>query len=159
MNNNIREELRSLTRKLKSVKAKDIMTKKVITTTEGKNLSDIAKLMTKNRISGLPVLRKKNKLVGLITATDLFVVMDMIKAGDVVSSDMQAISNPTVKFAMSTQTVKIKKNTGIIILKKDFIPTNFSYATITGNLNHARINNTCIKSNNIVFFHKSIQRV
>lgn len=111
MNNNIREELRSLTRKLKSVKAKDIMTKKVITTTEGKNLSDIAKLMTKNRISGLPVLRKKNKLVGLITATDLFLVMDMIKSGDVVSSDMQVISNPTVKFAMSTQTVKIKKNT------------------------------------------------
>jgi CBS domain-containing protein len=111
MNNNIKQELRTLTKRLKSIKAKDIMTKKIITATERANLADIAKLMIKDRISGLPVLRKKNKLVGVITATDLFVVMDMIKSGDVVSADMRAISNPAVKFAMSTQVVKIKKNT------------------------------------------------
>jgi CBS domain-containing protein len=111
MNNDIKQELRTLTKRLKSIKAKDIMTKKIITATEIANLADIAKLMIKDRISGLPVLRKKNKLVGVITATDLFVVIDMIKSGDVVSADMRAISNPTVKFAMSTQVVKIKKST------------------------------------------------
>lgn len=111
MNNDIKQELKILTKRLKSIKAKDIMTKKVITTTERGNLADITKLMIKDRISGLPVLKRRNKLVGLITARDLFVVMDMIKSGDVVSTDMRAIYNPTVKFAMSTQVVKIKKGT------------------------------------------------
>lgn len=111
MNNNIRQELKSLTKKLKSIKASDIMTKKVVTTTEAENLADIAKLMIKVRISGLPVLGRRNKLIGIITATDLFLVMDMIKSGDIVTDEMRAISNPAVKFAMSTHMVKIKRNT------------------------------------------------
>jgi len=103
--------MKNLTEKLKSIKAKDIMTKDVITTKESASLADIAKLMIKMRISGLPVVGKKGRMVGLITATDLFLVMDMIKSGDIVGDDMMPLSNPTVKFALSTGVVKIRKNT------------------------------------------------
>lgn len=103
--------LNDLARSLKSIKAKDIMTKDVITTTERATLADIAEIMTKARISGLPVIGEKGKIVGIITDTDLFLVMDMIKAGDVVENGKRAVSNPTVKFAMSTEVIKITKNT------------------------------------------------
>ncbi|MBU1121700.1 MAG: CBS domain-containing protein [Candidatus Omnitrophota bacterium] len=110
-----------LTKRLKSIKAKDIMTKDVITTTENATLSDISHIMIKSRISGLPVIGKKSKIVGMITAADLFMVMDMIKSGDVVENHETPAATPTVKFAMSTEVTKIRRNTSldeIIVLMK-----------------------------------------
>ncbi|NQT00021.1 MAG: CBS domain-containing protein, partial [Candidatus Omnitrophica bacterium] len=104
--------LKDLTFRLKSIKAKDIMTRRVITTTEDTSLAEIAQLMIKSRISGLPVV-KKGKIVGVIIDRDLFIVMDMIKFGEVVKEQMQTIFNPIVKFAMSTDVVKIKENTSL----------------------------------------------
>jgi CBS domain-containing protein len=87
------------------------MTTHVITTTEDTALADIAELMIKTRISGLPVLTKHNKMAGVVTAEDLFVIMDMIKSGDIVENGTIAVSNPTVKFAMSTEAIKITDQT------------------------------------------------
>ena len=111
MQKRVKPKMKDLTKKLKLIKAKDIMTKDVITTKEDTSLAEIAKLMIKTRISGIPVIGKKGKLSGVITATDLFLVMDMIKSGDIVGDDMMPLSNPTVKFALSTGIIKIKKNT------------------------------------------------
>ena len=103
--------LAHLIRRLKSVKAKDIMTREVVTTSESTQLADVAELFIKKRITGLPVVGKKGKLVGIITATDLFLLMDMIESGDVVEDGQVAVPNPTVKFAMSTEVIRIKKST------------------------------------------------
>ena len=100
-----------LTKKLKSIKAKDIMTHYVVTTTEDTHLADVAELMIKARISGLPVMGRKGKIMGMITATDLFIMMDMIKSGDVTENGLLSASNPTVKYAMSTEINKLKKST------------------------------------------------
>jgi CBS domain-containing protein len=108
---NTKFRLKDLTKKLKAIKAEDIMTKRVITTTETTTLADIAEIMIKEKINGIPVIGKKGKIIGLITNTDLFLVMDMIKSGEVVKNGMEPISNPTVKFAMSTEVIKIKKDT------------------------------------------------
>lgn len=101
----------NLAERLKSIKAKDIMAKDVLTTKETATLAEVAGLMTKARISGLPVIGKSGKIVGIITATDLFIVMDMIKFGDVVENGMMSVSNPTVKMVMSTDVIKIRKDT------------------------------------------------
>ena len=103
--------LDDLTKRLQVIKAKDIMTEYVITTTENTSLAEAAELMIKTRVSGFPVIGKKGKIVGIVTSTDLFIVMDMIKSGDVVQNGISNISKPTVKFAMSTDVVRIKKNT------------------------------------------------
>ncbi|MBL7170836.1 MAG: CBS domain-containing protein [Candidatus Omnitrophica bacterium] len=103
-------KIKNLVKKLRLIKAKDIMTKQVITTTENTSLAEVAELMTKMRISGMPVVGKKGKVVGLITMKDLFIVMDMIKFGDAVEEGLKAIANPTVKFAMSTEIIKAKEN-------------------------------------------------
>ena len=107
----LKSKLNYLAKELKAVRAKDIMTKSIITTTQEATLTDVAVLMTKKRISGLPVVDRGKKIKGIITATDLFLVMDMIKYGDIIENDFMRVSNPTVKFAMSTEVVKIKKNT------------------------------------------------
>jgi CBS-domain-containing membrane protein len=106
----VKSLLNELTKRLKSIKAKDIMTQYVITTTENTHLADIAELMIKARVSGLPVMGKKGKIAGMITATDLFIMVDMIKSGDVTENGLMTTSNPTVKYAMSTEINKIKKN-------------------------------------------------
>ncbi len=106
-----KRRLHDLVVALRAVKAKDIMTRDVITTTEDTTLADIAHLMIEKRISGLPVVGKKGKITGVVTATDLFIVMDMIKSGDVAGDKTMSTCNPTVRFAMSTEVVKIKKNT------------------------------------------------
>ena len=104
-------ELNELKRRLESIKAKDIMTRDIMTTTETATLSEVAEIMIKERIRGLPVEGKKGKVVGIITEGDLFLVVDMIKSGDIVENGMKPGSIPTVKFAMSTEIIKINQNT------------------------------------------------
>ena len=117
----IKSGLDGLTEKLNSIKAKDIMTKKVITTTEATHLADVAGLMIRERISGLPVVGPKKKISGIVTANDLFIVMDMVKSGDVADNGNSEVFGPTVKFAMSADVIKIRKNTTlaeIIVIMK-----------------------------------------
>lgn len=111
MAKDVKPILDDLTKRLKLIKAKDIMTKDVITTKENIKLADVAEIMINERISGLPVVGRGGKIEGIITETDLFLVMDMIKLGDIVQNGMKKVSNPKVKFAMSTDAVTIEKNT------------------------------------------------
>jgi acetoin utilization protein AcuB len=65
---------------LSKIKMRDIMAKEVITVTEDTPLEEAARIMSDNKIGGLPVMRD-NKLVGIITETDLFkVFLEMLGA-------------------------------------------------------------------------------
>ena len=50
---------------------KDIMTGKVVTIKPDATLLDAINLMSKNGITRLPVVDKKNKLIGIITRSDI----------------------------------------------------------------------------------------
>jgi CBS domain-containing protein len=108
--------LQELTDKLIQIKAKDIMTEDVITVKKDNTLDDVAEMMINKRISGFPVL-EKNEIIGIITADDLFLVMDMIKTGEVLKNNSAKNSLPKVSFAMSTQvfTVNPEANLNEII--------------------------------------------
>ena len=94
---------------LRNIKAGDIMTKNVITTTEDTKLSDLAEFLIQTRISGLPVADENGKINGIITATDLFALMDMIKSGILVEDGKDGVFNPTVKLGMCKELLKINK--------------------------------------------------
>jgi acetoin utilization protein AcuB len=64
-------EIREL---ISKVKVEKIMTRDVITINEDTPIEEAARIMADENISGLPVMRD-NKLVGLITETDLFKVL------------------------------------------------------------------------------------
>ncbi len=52
-------------------KAQDIMTQKVITVTPETTVTELAKLLSANSISGAPVLDSSGTLLGIVTESDL----------------------------------------------------------------------------------------
>ncbi|MBI5097695.1 MAG: CBS domain-containing protein [Nitrospirae bacterium] len=53
------------------LKAKDIMTKDVITAKPGATVEELARLLMNNKISGVPVTDDKKRLIGIVTENDL----------------------------------------------------------------------------------------
>jgi CBS domain-containing protein len=53
------------------MKAEEIMQKNVITIHKDKNVEDVARILTENKISGVPVVNDNNKLIGIVTEGDL----------------------------------------------------------------------------------------
>ena len=53
------------------LKAKDIMTKEVITVTNETTVEELARLLIKNKISGAPVVDDSGNLTGIVTENDL----------------------------------------------------------------------------------------
>lgn len=51
--------------------ARDIMTREVISISPEASVEDLARLLDKHRISGVPVLEKNGGLAGVVTQTDL----------------------------------------------------------------------------------------
>lgn len=51
--------------------ARDIMTKDVIAVKKDTKVSELAEILTKNRISGAPVVDDSGRLVGVVTESDL----------------------------------------------------------------------------------------
>ena len=67
---------------LSKIKVGRIMTKDVITVRDDTPLEEAARIMADNKIGGLPVLRD-DKLVGIITETDIFkVLLELMGARD-----------------------------------------------------------------------------
>ncbi len=60
---------------LAKLEVKDIMTESVTTVRENDTIKDAATLMYKERIGALPVVADDNKLVGIITESDIFRVL------------------------------------------------------------------------------------
>jgi acetoin utilization protein AcuB len=56
---------------LARVPVSDVMTKKVLTVEEETPIEEVARIMADNKIGGIPVMRE-DRLVGLITETDIF---------------------------------------------------------------------------------------
>ena len=55
------------------LKAKDIMTKKVITINKDASIEELSELLLENKISGVPVMDDDNNLVGVVTEADIIV--------------------------------------------------------------------------------------
>jgi CBS domain-containing protein len=53
------------------MKARDIMSKNVITVFPENTVEELAKILTNNSISGVPVIDKDKKVVGIVTEKDL----------------------------------------------------------------------------------------
>lgn len=109
MTKSIEEQVQQLEDKLNSIKAEDFMTKDVVLAEQESSLADVADFMIKKRISGLPVGGADGQLEGIITATDLFTLIDIIRSGSIQGDAL----NPKVSFAMSTSLISIEKTTSL----------------------------------------------
>ena len=57
------------------IKVKEIMTHDPITISQGDTIGEAAQVMLDHKISGLPVVDREGKLVGIITESDIFRIL------------------------------------------------------------------------------------
>ena len=76
------------------IRAKHIMSTKILTVTEGTNIRHVMKLLSENRVTGLPVVSEDMALLGIVTEKDILEVLlygkDIISktAGDLMATDI-----------------------------------------------------------------------
>lgn len=67
----------ALERAALQIPVRDVMTKNVITVTTDADLHEAAKLLSENRISGMPVVDNRNAVMGVISEADLLLLAGM----------------------------------------------------------------------------------
>lgn len=116
---------------MKDMSAKDIMSSPAITVESSTSLSEVVKILQRHSISGLPVVDKDKKAIGIISEKDLlkythFVVgqplrdiCQLLEEKDEVthiSSDrgvnmVEAVASATAGVAMTDKIITVKENT------------------------------------------------
>ena len=71
-------DIQKIEQRLRNIKAKDLMSRFAITIKENQTVMNLAHLMMRFKISGVPVVNKNGEICGIATATDLFNLMKSI---------------------------------------------------------------------------------
>lgn len=110
------------------LKAKDVMTREVITVTPETSILEAAKLMLDNHVNGLPVLDDQGRLEGIICQSDLiaqqkniplpslFSLLDAfipLSSSKHLDEEVQKIAAITVSQAMTPHPVSVTSETGL----------------------------------------------
>ena len=108
------------------LRAKDIMTTRVITLSPGQEVMEAARILLENHINGAPVLDEDGAIIGVLTRDDLisqqkelplpsyFVVLDAlipIKSLGQVEREAEKIAATTVEHAMTADPVIVSPDT------------------------------------------------
>jgi CBS domain-containing protein len=110
------------------LKAKDIMTRDVITVTEDTPVSEVAKIFLEKRINGVPVVDKEGAVVGIACNSDLidqtkklhiptvvalFDIVIYLESVKQFKKDLEKIAGSTVKNICSRNPITITPETSI----------------------------------------------
>ncbi|MGL4912013.1 MAG: CBS domain-containing protein [Romboutsia sp.] len=110
---------------MKNKTAKDIMTTDVIVANGSDSIANIAKLLIKEKIGGMPVVDEDNKVVGIISETDIMKKEKYVEAPQVLNflqgllflddfkqmeQDMKKIAAYKVEDLMSTEIIIVNEN-------------------------------------------------
>ena len=108
------------------IKVSEVMTKKVITASEGMPVEEAARIMADHKVGCLPVVRNQI-VVGIITESDLFrFFLELFGARE--KGIRLSVLAPYVKGSMAEITSEISKNGGLILAFNTFLgedPTNW----------------------------------
>lgn len=63
----------------KKIPVRDVMTERVITVNEDMTLGEVAKILSENRISGVPVIDSQKRVTGIVTEADIISQTEKIK--------------------------------------------------------------------------------
>lgn len=93
--------------------ASDIMTRHVYTIAPEKSVRDAANLLSEKRISGVPVIDGKGKMVGMLTEADIISKVDRegLKVYEIMSRNITAVNEetPVDEIALLMSERKIKR--------------------------------------------------
>ncbi len=92
------------------LKARDVMTKEVITVSPDKTLEEAIKLLVENKISGLPVCDENKRVLGMISERD---ILNFIFSGNVKTTTVrEAMNKEVISFPSDTDIDKISLTMG-----------------------------------------------
>ncbi|MDD5686528.1 MAG: CBS domain-containing protein [Elusimicrobia bacterium] len=98
------------------LKAKDVMTKKVVTISKDATLMDVMELLESKRITGIPVVDTGEKVIGIITEKDI------LNFAFTFSSNLRFMK---VEEAMTKKVVSFTSDTDIDKISSCFTKSNF----------------------------------
>ena len=110
---------------------KEVMTKKVISLKENDSIEKVLKLFTKHNISGAPVIDKNNKVVGIVSESDITKIIDAYSPtirfdkGNMYEVLLAAIKGKNefeaIKKSINSNKIKVKEfmNTPVITITAD----------------------------------------
>lgn len=76
--------------------ARDIMTTNVITVGENLKILEVCKVLTEKRVSGVPVVNKEGKLVGVVTERDLLLHSPLVTSvKDIMTRELVTVTENT----------------------------------------------------------------
>ncbi len=122
------------------LKAKEIMTRKLITVSPETEIIQAAKILLENHINGLPVVDKTGNLVGILCQSDLiaqqkklpipsfFTILDgLITMSSVkqIEKQVQKIAAITVAQAMTPNPITVKPDMDIEVVAALMVDKNF----------------------------------
>jgi CBS domain-containing membrane protein len=131
----------ALNRITRFIKARDIMTKQVFSVKIGTPLKDVAGLMAREKIAGLPVLDEDGKIAGIISEKDFLAHMG---AGDkthcmaIIAECLKGkgciempIRSQKAEDIMTSPAVTVEENTTIIEIADIFTAKNINRVPVT----------------------------
>ncbi|MBU0468165.1 MAG: CBS domain-containing protein [Candidatus Omnitrophica bacterium] len=107
------ENLKEINTTLNMIKVKDIMSRFAITTTRETSVTDLAHLLMRFKISGVPVVNSNKEIIGIVTATDLFEVMRNIIEKIKDESEQRVGEKVFVKDIMTTKVFFASKDASL----------------------------------------------
>ncbi len=126
-----------------SIKAEDVMTKKVISIDENASLIDTAKLLASYNISGIPVLNTKNKVSGIISEKDflkrghkseqqsfMHVIIDCMEVKNCIANEFKGL---LAKDIMSTPPLTVNTDTPALNVTNIFESHNINRVPVLDN--------------------------
>lgn len=112
------------------MQAKDIMTRDVVTVTPATSVKALAKLLIQNQITGVPVVDKNGKIVGIVSDADIVSKkarqVKSIMTGEVISVGEET---PVEKIARLMTVHKLKR---VPVIRGDKVVGIVSRADIVG---------------------------
>lgn len=97
------------------IRAKHIMSRKVLTVTEGTNIRHVMKLLSENRVTGLPVVSEDMALLGIVTEKDILEVL--LYGKDIICK--------TAKDLMATDIVSFEEDEDLMTIFRTLVEDNF----------------------------------
>src|SRR5947209_19697168 len=80
-----------------AMNAKDIMTRKVYTISPEVSVQEVAQLLSGKGISGVPVIDKAGKMIGIVTEADIIAKVDRtgLRVADIMSPEIIVVGEET----------------------------------------------------------------
>jgi len=107
----------------------DLMSTKLMTVTKKTSLVDAIDIIVKYNITGIPVVDKKNHIVGIISEKDMLSLSFRLQNQEYSSSD----SSLTVGDVMTTDVVSYDKDDSLADVCKCLMTSSFRRVPITSN--------------------------